>query len=114
MEQKRSKMYIRKSVDADLKDILRIEREAFNSNKEVELVKSLLADPSAKPLLSLIAMFDDLAVGHILFTAAHISNTSYRIKTSFLSPLAILPDFQKQGWWQTSQERIRAFIKIRC
>jgi len=48
-------MHIRETMDADLRDILFIERKAFNSDKEAELARAMLADPSAKPLLSLIA-----------------------------------------------------------
>jgi putative acetyltransferase len=49
-------MIIRQTNEADLNDILFIEQEAFNSNKEADLVKEMLIDPSAKPLLSLIAL----------------------------------------------------------
>ena len=48
-------MYIRETKDADLNEILFIEREAFNSNEVAELVRDLLEDPSAKPLLSLMS-----------------------------------------------------------
>jgi predicted N-acetyltransferase YhbS len=34
-------MYIRETKDADLENILLIEREAFNSNKEADLAKDL-------------------------------------------------------------------------
>jgi len=90
-------MYIRETKDADLKDILFIEREAFNSNKEADLTKDMLADPSANPLLSLIAYIEDQPAGHILFTAGHLSNTSSKVTVSFLAPLAVIPKFQRQG-----------------
>ena len=57
----------------------------------------MLADPSANPLLSLIAMDGNQAVGHILFTKAHISNNPNKVSISFLAPLAIIPNYQKQG-----------------
>jgi len=90
-------MYIRETRDADLKDILFIEREAFNSNKEADLTKDILADPSANPLLSFIAYIEDQPAGHILFTAGHLSNTSSKVAVSFLAPLAVIPKFQRQG-----------------
>ena len=89
-------MYIRETTDADLKDILFVEREAFNSNKEADLTEDLLADPSAKPLLSLIAYIEDQPAGHILFTKAHLSNTP-KVAVSFLAPLAVVPKFQRRG-----------------
>lgn len=90
-------MYIRETNDADLNDILFVEREAFNSNKEADLTKDMLADPSAKPLLSLIAYMEDQPAGHILFTKAHLSNTPRKVAVSILAPLAVIPKFQKQG-----------------
>ena len=89
-------MHIRETNDADLNDILYVEREAFNSNKEADLTKDMLADPSSKPLLSLMAYVEDQPVGHILFTKAYLSN-SPNITVSFLAPLAVVPKFQKQG-----------------
>jgi putative acetyltransferase len=90
-------MYIRETSGADLNDILFVEREAFNSNKEADLTKDMLADPSAKPLLSLIAYVKDHPAGHILFTKAHLLNTQSKVAVSFLAPLAVVPKFQKQG-----------------
>ena len=89
-------MYIREANDSDLNDILLIERVAFNCNEEAELVRNILADPSAKPLLSLVAFLDGRPVGHILFSRAQLSNNP-QVKVSILAPLAVIPDFQKQG-----------------
>ena len=61
-------MQIRKAVEIDLNDVLLIERLAFGYDKEANLVRELLHDPSAKPVLSLLAFKKDRAVGHILFT----------------------------------------------
>ena len=90
-------MHIRETKGIDLNDILLIEREAFKSNQVAELVKDLLEDPSAKPLLSLIAIIEERAVGHILFTTARLSNNPKGVVVSILAPLAIAPDCQKQG-----------------
>ena len=40
-----------------------VNKAAFNSGIEPKLVSDLLADPSAKPLLSLVAIKDDMIVG---------------------------------------------------
>ena len=88
-------MYIRETNDADLNDILRVEGAAFDGGHEVEFTRALLADPSAKPLLSLLAFIDDEPVGHILFTAARLVDSE--VAVSFLAPLAVIPKFQRRG-----------------
>ena len=60
-----------------------------------ELTENLLKDPTAQPCLSLLAVHEEQAVGHILFTRAEISNSN--IKASILAPLAVVPEFQGQG-----------------
>ncbi|MCL5876867.1 MAG: GNAT family N-acetyltransferase [Candidatus Bathyarchaeota archaeon] len=59
------------------------------------MTRDLLVDPSAKPLLSLLAFIDGQPVGHILFSKATIVGAP-NIKASFLAPLAVIPKFQKQ------------------
>jgi len=52
-------MIIRESTDSDLSSLLEVERKAFGNEeglKIVELVKAMLNDPTAKPLLSLLAL----------------------------------------------------------
>ena len=90
-------MYIRETKKADLEDILLVERKAFNSKKEADLAKDLLADPTAKPRLSLMAFIEDQPAGHILFTKACLLNSPREIAVSFLAPLAVEPKFQRQG-----------------
>ncbi len=90
-------MNIRETTASDLDDILSVEREAFNNEKEPGLVRDLLEDPSAKPVLSLLAFEDDRVVGHILFTKTRIIGTQNEVSSAILAPLAIVPDMQKQG-----------------
>jgi putative acetyltransferase len=69
---------IRKTTELDLHVVLHVEKEAFGNDKGPEiadLVNGLLSDPSAMPLLSLLAISDDKAIGHILFTKARITNS---------------------------------------
>ncbi len=89
-------MMIRETTDADLNDILLVERAAFKRDGEANLTRDLLADSTAKPVLSLLAYIKGQPVGHILFTKAQITNAP-NIKASFLAPLAVIPEFQKQG-----------------
>ncbi|NQT89071.1 N-acetyltransferase [bacterium] len=90
-------MHIREATDSDLNDVLSVERQAFGYDKEAELVRALLDDPSAAPSLSLLAFKDDRAVGHILFTAVSLTGAQDTAPMAILAPLAIVPDAQKQG-----------------
>jgi putative acetyltransferase len=89
-------MMIRETTEADLKDILMVERLAFKRDTEANLTRDLLIDPTAKPVLSLLTFIKDQAVGHILFTKATITGAP-TITAAFLAPLAVVPGFQKQG-----------------
>lgn len=89
-------MNIREATDSDLDDVLHVERAAFGSEEEPELVRNLLLDPSAKPRLSLLAVEEGRAVGHILFTKASLAE-KHTVVISLLAPLAVVPDFQGQG-----------------
>ena len=93
-------MKIRKSTESDLKDVLDVETQAFGNEKGPEivgLVNGLLVDPTAMPLLSLLAVNDDQAIGHILFTKARITYSKESMSAAILAPLAVLPDAQCQG-----------------
>ncbi len=89
-------MQIKQTTNADLNDILLVERKAFNKDKEAELTKDMLFDPTAQPLISLLAYVDYQPAGHILFTAAHLTG-NLGVKVSILAPLAVVPEFQRQG-----------------
>ncbi|MEO0538311.1 MAG: N-acetyltransferase [Cyanobacteria bacterium P01_A01_bin.123] len=88
---------IREASKSELDDVLSVERAAFDSNEEVDLVSALLDDSSAQPALSLLAWEGDRAVGHILFTAARLTETHNTASISLLAPLAVIPEAQKQG-----------------
>ena len=90
------KLIIREAQPQDLDDILSIEREAFGSDDEAELVKNLLNDPSAKPILSLLAFVNDRAAGHILFTKATLE-PELDVTAYILAPLGVVPGLQKKG-----------------
>lgn len=81
----------------DLTSILTIHKLAFNGDNEANLVRQLLQDESAKPFLSFMAIKDNQRVGHILFTKVSLENCSTEISAQILAPLAVIPDYQKQG-----------------
>lgn len=89
---------IHETDNSNLKVILSVENDAFEGEEEIEtLVKDLLVDPSAKPLLSLLAWEGNLPVGHILFTHAELHDMSSPLSISILAPLAVIPSHQKKG-----------------
>ena len=89
-------MFIREALNLDLDNVLSVERAAFGSDEEASLVRDLIGDTSAKPIVSLLAIQDDRAVGHILFTKARLEPEA-PLSISILAPLAVVPDSQKQG-----------------
>ncbi len=91
---------LRKATQADLNDVLRVAHLAFGEEEGpviVELVTGLLNDPSAAPVLSLLAFDNNRAVGHILFTRARITAPETAVTAAILAPLAVIPDAQAQG-----------------
>jgi putative acetyltransferase len=92
-----SNMIIRQTDDRDVDAILAIHESAFGQRDEALLAVNLLADPSAAPRLSLMAVLDARPVGHILFTRAVVSGAEEGICASILAPLAVVPDAQGRG-----------------
>jgi putative acetyltransferase len=91
---------IRPTKESDLHDVLLIHKAAFgneNGQEMADLVNGLLIDPSAMPILSLIAIKDNQAIGHILFTKAQIIDSNQSISAVILAPLAVIPAAQSQG-----------------
>jgi len=89
-------MIIRKALHSDLDNVLSVERAAFGSEEEANLVGELVVDSSAKPMVSLLAFQENRAVGHILFTKARLEPKS-TLSISILAPLAVVPNAQNQG-----------------
>ena len=104
-------MQIREAVETDLDDVLLVERLAFGHDKEAGLVRDLLNDASAQPILSLLAFEGDRAVGHILFTAVRLTETGDENRSAILAPLAIVPDAQKKGIGGKLIERGRQLLR---
>jgi len=93
-------LQIRPTKESDLHDVLLVEKAAFGTEEGQEiadLVNDLLVDPSAMPILSLIAIKDNQAIGHILFTKAQIIDSNHSISAVILAPLAVIPAAQSQG-----------------
>lgn len=96
-EKTEKEMIIRQTNDQDLDAIVAVHESAFGQNDEALLTANLLADPSAVPRLSLLAVLDEKASGHILFTGAMIAGIEESISASILAPLAVAPEVQGRG-----------------
>ncbi len=87
---------VRPAGDGDRAAVLDIERRAFDSDTEARLVDDLLADRTARPLISLIAERNGRPVGHVLFTAISLGEGNLA-SASILAPLAVVPEAQRSG-----------------
>ena len=87
---------IRESGPAELDELLAVERMAFGSEDEAGLVRNLLNDSTAEPILSLLAILENQPVGHVLFTQA-VFDPPVAVKGRILGPLAVIPSHQKMG-----------------
>ena len=90
-------MSIRMATESDLPAVLDIHRRAFGQETEANLVREILTDPSARPALSLLAAGGGRPLGHVLFTAAHLSPPDRDVSAVLLAPLAVLPEGQGKG-----------------
>jgi putative acetyltransferase len=93
--------FIRETTGADLPVIMDIHTTAFGQNVEAHLTRDLLEDPTAAPRLSLLALDaatpDARALGHILFTAAHVVDADGAPRAAVLAPVGVRPPVQGQG-----------------
>ena len=90
-------MIFRKTIETDLEEIMRVHREVFREDDEAELTAALLKDRSAAPVLSLIAVEDDISAGHILFTRIILTGSGKAVSGYILAPLAVVPEQQDRG-----------------
>ncbi|MEQ8355328.1 MAG: N-acetyltransferase [Kiloniellaceae bacterium] len=91
-------MLIREATAADLPDILNIHSQAFSNDKEAELVRTILADPSAQPTVSILASDEARPVGHILFSKARLTEPDSSCSVIILAPLAVIPEAQGKSF----------------
>lgn len=91
-------LIIRRETPADYNTVYQVVKEAFDSaehsdGNEQDLVVALRKGPSYIPELALVACSDGGIIGHIMFTRVEIGGNP----ALALAPLAVLPDFQRQG-----------------
>ncbi len=89
---------IRKENRNDKDEVYNVVKKAFETaehsdGNEHDLVNLLRTSKNFIPELSLVAIKDNKIVGYILFTKVEIGQYTELA----LAPLAVLPDYQKQG-----------------
>jgi putative acetyltransferase len=90
-------MLFRKTTSEDRSVFLQVHRLAFGQSEEADLVDSLLADPTAQPVLSLVAEEEGNVIGHVLFTGVSLLGPDKPTPASILAPLAVVPAAQRSG-----------------
>ncbi len=88
---------IRPERPEDYAAVEEINRLAFGQENEVRLVVAIRQAKGFDHALSLVAIRADEAVGHILFSPIHIESDQGEIPALALAPMAVLPNFQRQG-----------------
>ena len=89
-------MSLRTTGRGDLESIFSIHEQAFGGAEEARLAMELLADPSARPVVSILAEEGYRPVGHVLFTRVRI-RAADAVSAAILAPLAVVPDRQGRG-----------------
>lgn len=93
---KHLKFTIQEGTEQDLQGIRLVHRLAFQRDDEAEVVDRLREN--CPVFISLVAKIGDKVIGHVLFTPARlIQNQGWSIEGLGLAPLAVLPEYQKQG-----------------
>ena len=93
-------MEIRSYRNEDRDAIVELHREAFGQQEGEEvaaLAIGLQADPTAKPILSLLAEENGQVLGHVLFTAVNVVDGGKSVPGRVLAPVGVLPVAQGKG-----------------
>ena len=86
----------RSTTSDDLATIMDVHTRGFGYEKEAHLTAALLADATATPTVSLLALHDGDPVGHILFTRVRLNGRDEPL-LHILAPLAVIPEYQRKG-----------------
>lgn len=89
--------FIRPELPEDIPAIYEVNCQAFGHEDEARLVDALRNHGDFNPDLSLVAVFNDRIIGHILFPDITIESDDAIIPALGLAPLVVLPEFQGRG-----------------
>jgi len=88
-------MIIRPERPEDINAIHRVTTQAFGRPQEADLIDALRANKHVT--LSLVAIYHNEVVGHILFFPLEVKSEHGAHAAIGLGPMAVLPQYQKQG-----------------
>ena len=86
---------IRLETTEDKAAIRHVNQEAFGQKDEAGIVEKLRERGAL--LLSLVAVQDDVVVGHIAFSPVEITSENSSFGAIALAPMAVLPAYQSEG-----------------
>jgi putative acetyltransferase len=86
---------IRTATPDDWPAIVEINDSAFESVSESALIAAI--ERSGRAVISLIALADDVRVGHIFFSPIRIESPGPPIPAAALAPMAVTPRFQRRA-----------------
>ena len=86
---------IRYEKPQDISAIRKVNEAAFETGTESDLV-DVLRDKTAH-VISMVAEKENRIIGHILFSPVTLTAEGLEITLLGLAPMAVLPEYQKQG-----------------
>lgn len=86
---------VREENKSDLIAIKNVNDKAFGQPQEGNVIDKIRASDSR--VLSMVAEIDKNVVGHIFYSTAEIAYDNEKIVGMGLAPLAVLPEYQRQG-----------------
>ena len=87
---------IRPESPKEYPEVYNVNLRAFNKHIEPNLVKAIRKSENYIAELSLVAVFNNKVVGHIMFSTITIETGNGNIPVLSLAPLAVLPDYQNR------------------
>jgi len=92
-----SQMTIRPEVPDDIDAVRDVHRNAFGGERVPRLTDALRAAPAPLLPVSLVAVADEQIVGHVMLSAGRLDAPHRLVDVLVLSPLGVLPEYQRRG-----------------
>ncbi|MEJ7223358.1 N-acetyltransferase, partial [Staphylococcus epidermidis] len=83
----------------DTEEVVRkaFENETYSDQSEHTLVAKLRKSEVFVPDLSLVAVYEDKIIGHILLSKILIDTEDKKVESLALAPISVLPEYQNKG-----------------